>query len=216
MTIGACNGRVTPVTTLVIVAFCLLAGLSSEVAEIFMYKRQAVLDGQLWRVLSAQFVHFSASHLWYNIAVFLVAGVLVERMEGPRTVMILYGLTSLLSGVYLLMLRPEMHIYGGLSGVAVAAVIYASLCGMRAGGVAGRLYLAVGLLTAIKVVYEVLTHGGPVFVSYGGTGISLVVEVHLIGLLSGLALYLWSEWGPGRRVARGLGAQKGWFGYNKV
>lgn len=189
--------------TLVIAILCLIAWLLPEASVVFVYERQAVMGGELWRVLTAQFVHFSTSHLWYNLVVFAMAGALVERIKGSRTVMILFALTSVLSGALILMLRPEMRIYGGLSGVAVAAVIYASLSGMGSGGVAGRLYMAVGLLTAAKVAYEIVAGGGPVFVSYGGTGISLVPEAHLIGLLSALGLYLWGRRRPGRGVEPG-------------
>lgn len=50
--------------TLFIVSLAITAYSFPQISSLFVYDRQAILGGELWRILTAPLVHFSASHLF--------------------------------------------------------------------------------------------------------------------------------------------------------
>ena len=46
-----------------------------------LYERAALLDGAWWRLWTGHWVHFSMSHLAWNVAVLLGAGAWLERLQ---------------------------------------------------------------------------------------------------------------------------------------
>lgn len=181
--------RPVPVFTPAVMAVSLLAFLLPGVSAVLVYDRQAVFGGEAWRLLTSHAVHFSFSHLGYNLLVFGIAGWLVERRSRANLIL-LYMLSSVLIGVYLLAFLPAMGFYGGLSGIAVASVIYASLEGIRLRGRLGWLYAGILILTALKLAFE-LRAGTAIFVSFGDVRIGHVPGAHVLGALAAAGLYLW-------------------------
>lgn len=178
-----------PAFTATVIALSLAAFLLPGVSEVMVYDRQAVLDGELWRLLTSHAVHFSFSHLCYNLLVFGIAGWLVER-RSRVSLIVLYMLSSVLIGLYLLVFLPGMGFYGGLSGIAVASVVYASLEGTRLRGRLGGFYTGVLILTALKLAFE-LRAGTAIFASFGDVRIGHVPGAHVLGALAAAGLWLW-------------------------
>jgi len=173
------------------------------VSAVLLYERQAVLGGEIWRLLTSHAVHFSLNHLCYNLLVFGVAGWLVER-RSRADLIVLFMLSSVFIGVYLLVFQPDMGFYGGLSGIAVASVVYASIEGVRRRGRLGWLYICVLILTALKLAFE-LSKGDAIFVSFGDVRIAHVPGAHVLGAMAATGLYLWRlvlGEGPERRGLR--------------
>jgi len=67
-----------PVITLSVASASLITYAVPWLTDLFIYDRQHVLGGQLWRLFTAPFVHFSASHLIWNLLVFAGAGCAIE------------------------------------------------------------------------------------------------------------------------------------------
>ncbi|WDP92511.1 MAG: rhombosortase [Desulfobacter sp.] len=115
-----------PLVTLVILLICLAAWGSPQLSRLLIYDRRAIADGEIWRLFTAHFVHFTGSHLAYNMTVFTGAGWLVESKGRCRFIW-LYILTAMGVGMQLFVGRPGMGYYGGISGVACGVLFYGAL-----------------------------------------------------------------------------------------
>lgn len=136
-----------PILPLFIVAVAVIVWLNPALSRFAIYDRSAVLRGEIWRLLTAPWVHFTPSHLAYDALALGLAGMLIAwRRYG--SIGWLCGLTPLLTGLVLLWLQPELQFYGGLSGLATAAVVFLALHGLREAGLWRWVCLAALLGTA--------------------------------------------------------------------
>lgn len=164
------------------------------------YDRQAVLGGQVWRLLTGNLVHWSAEHFLLDAAALVIIGILYERSLGRRYPWLLLG-TGLSVGIALLVLRPETAIYRGLSGLdsgLFAAAMAVELKDLRRQPERWVWVVPAVTIFAIKIVYESAT--GTLFFgteSLGNLGLPTPLS-HAAGSLAGLAL---APWG-GRRWPR--------------
>ena len=67
--------------TLFIAGFSIIVYCSPFLTGLFVYNRQAVLTGEIWRLITAPFVHFSHSHIVWDVLIFVIAG---RRYTGGR------------------------------------------------------------------------------------------------------------------------------------
>lgn len=77
--------------------------------------RDAVLSGQVWRLLSHQFIHFSLPHLFFNMYAFIYIGLMVENKLGSWKTLALYLLTGVCGGLFSV-LHYKTGIMAGASG----------------------------------------------------------------------------------------------------
>lgn len=80
------------------------------------FDRQAILDGQVWRLVTGNLVHWSPEHFYLDVGAFLLVGWLYEPLSGRRYPWLLLS-AGLAVGVGLLLFLPELKTYRGLSGV---------------------------------------------------------------------------------------------------
>lgn len=202
-----------PVVTLLIAAGSLAAALLAGADELLVYDRGRVLAGEAWRLLTGHVVHFSPSHAGWDLAVFALAGGWLERHDRAAYLRLL-ALTVAACGAWFLAVLPDMARYGGLSGLASAAVVSLTLQGIRHGGQARPLWAAVLLLFAAKLAYEFIM-GKAVFAATGTMQFEVVPSTHVIGALAAIVLFLppgglpasgrYAEAGPPARAGRGRG-----------
>ena len=91
-------------------------GLVAPDPGILEFDREALHRGELWRLLTGSFVHWSGGHLVLDLGAFLAVGLLFERSLGRRYPAVLAG--ALAAVGVLLLLDPRIERYRGLSGVA--------------------------------------------------------------------------------------------------
>lgn len=102
-------------------------------AAALIYDRDAVAAGQLWRLVTSALVHLSPSHLALDVAAVLLVAML-GRSEPPATALAICVLISTVSSLYVLVCRPEMRYFGGLSGIATGLFAYIALMSLRRHG----------------------------------------------------------------------------------
>lgn len=168
-----------PVVTVAVAAGSLALFLLPGAADLFVYDRARVLDGEIWRLVTGHAVHFSPSHAGWNIALFAVAGAWLERAHRARYLWLI-GVTVLASSLWFLAAMPEMTRYGGLSGVVSAMVVFLSLSEMRRGGFARAIWVTILLLFAAKIGYEIVI-GAALFAAPGATPFQVAPAAHIIG-----------------------------------
>ena len=159
--------------------------------SLLIYDREAILAGELWRLFTGHWVHFSATHLGCNLAVLGVAGLILETGAAARTARLLL-VTPWFISAGLLLCEPQLNCYGGLSGLATAAVVALALDAFarrrqapRAGWTAVFLLLLFGL----KTVFEWHTHRS-LFTLDADAGFMVVPLSHLLGGIAALVLQL--------------------------
>lgn len=173
-------------------AGAVVVSLTPALSRSAIYDRNAVLAGEFWRLFSAPLVHFTPGHLAYDACVLIIAGALIQWRGYPGLGSVC-GLTSLASGLAVLSLEPQLEFYGGLSGIATAAVVFLALHGAREKGT-WRWMCSAALLVAIgKLLFEV-SSGTFVILSVDPESFSPVPLCHVTGALVGSIVFLCLRW----------------------
>lgn len=178
---------------------CLAIALAGNVTrELLRYDRSAILHGEVWRLVTGNFVHLGAGHLAEDMAGALLLWLLfADVFPGWRTpAVVLAG--SLAVGLGLLVGDPGLEWYVGISGALDTLWAAGALGLIRRQDRFG--WVLAGFLL-VKLTYEqifgalpfsTVTSGGPV-----------IVDAHLYGALAG-ALIGFGSGLPWRRIMRGF------------
>jgi membrane associated rhomboid family serine protease/Flp pilus assembly protein TadD len=137
------------------------------------------MNGQLWRLITAMFVHIGLAHLLINMWCLYELGALTEHIYGRWSMLLLYGLTGIAGGVASLARNPTIVSAGasgavfGLAGVLITSLTLGKLA-------APRRELLVALASLLAFAAYNLTYG---FLKGGFDN-----GAHVGGLISGLLL----------------------------
>ena len=184
-------GRQVPIVTLLVVAGGIVTYVIPGLASQMVYDRTAILSGEVWRLLTGNWVHFSASHLLYDLLALGIAGWIIERRGYPY-----FGLLCVLAALgissALLAASPEVQFYGGLSGVATGAIIYLALHGLREAPPWRWICVAALVLITGKVLLESLT-GRFIIGASGSISFVPLPLSHVVGGLTASFIFWWSS-----------------------
>ena len=142
-----------PLFATAITGTALLVFLVPSLSCCLIYDRVKIAQGEVWRLFTGNLVHFSSSHLFFNLLVFGVVGWAISNRGYPGF-RVFCVLSAGLIGTTLYALRPDLAQYGGLSGVACGAVVYLALYGLAETGAWKILCAGALLLTACKILLE--------------------------------------------------------------
>jgi rhomboid family GlyGly-CTERM serine protease len=152
-----------------------------EAPILLRFDRSAIADGQIWRLLTANFVHLGWSHLAFNGAGLLAVGWLFaeDGTAGEWAFILVFSGIAASLGMYFW--TPEVSFCVGLSGALHGLFSAGCLIWIREGvGVGFGLLLAL----VIKLTYE-QTAGSMPF-SEGLVGGPVVTDAHLWGAIAGI------------------------------
>ena len=178
--------RPLPVTTLATVGLAILVYLVPVLQPLLVLGRDAVAAGQLWRIATGNLVHFSVSHLVYDLIAVGMTGAMLER-DGHRLSGVVVA-SSIAIGLAVLLFAPGVAIYGGLSGVAYTLVVLATLHRLSATARERAVAATVLVLAAVKLGWEIRS-GAFLFVGGSSAGFVPVPLTHLTGALVGVAAF---------------------------
>src|SRR6266542_4472017 len=116
--------------TISLVAVALATWPGAETA--LVYERAQITAGEYWRLWTAHVVHFGWKHLFWNLLVFIPAGIWAERLFPDRFRLLLL-LGPIAISVALYEFDPSLARYAGLSGVAASVLTFLALAHLRAG-----------------------------------------------------------------------------------
>jgi rhomboid family GlyGly-CTERM serine protease len=182
--------RRLPLITLILTATAVAIHLLGQPFQSAMeYDRAAVAAGQFWRLVTCQWVHWSTSHLVWDVAVFLVVGAACETRGRLKTVAAL-AIAVLAVPLAVHGLSPAVTNFRGLSGIdsalfglALALIVEEGLRQRRWGMVAAG---AAGIsLFVSKCAYE-MTTSKALFVE--SADFDVLPLAHLVGLAVGLGV----------------------------
>ena len=186
-----------------VLLFLVVGGLAcfcTEHAPQFIYARDAIGSGEIWRIVTGHFVHFSTEHLVANIAALAVLLRLAKRASAKEWMWLVF-ICPIALGVLLYVLRPELAAYGGLSGVLSAMFTFVAMqYAVERGATAWLFWGAIGLF-AVKLWVEFIS--GASVVGTPGDGIVVEPVAHAIGGCLGVVPWLFELAGPDRKEKGG-------------
>ncbi len=173
---------------LLLAAPAILLALSPASQGALIYDRAALAQGELWRLWTGHWVHFSSAHLGWNLLVLLVAGTRLEQLR-PGWLVHYTLLAAPLISLGLLWFAPDMQTYGGLSGLATGVVVLLALAHL-AGRQADRPW-CIGLLAlvAAKTGLDAI-HGATLFSGLDAGMFHSSALSHALGIGLGLVFFL--------------------------
>ena len=113
-----------------------------------------ILSGELWRLLTAPLVHFSASHIWGDVIVFGIAGFAIN-LSGFRSFWLVCSIATIIPSLIFFLALPELERYGGLSGLATGAVAYFCICSLNKSRKNRIIWLVILAVMGIKILIEI-------------------------------------------------------------
>jgi len=156
---------------------------------LLIYDRAAIDEGEIWRLITGNLVHLSPSHFLYDVVPLFVAGALIE-IRGYRHFAILCLVSAAMIGATVYVGSPELSVFGGLSGIVMAAFTYACLDGLKETGTWRQLCWAALIFLVIKMSIEMAL--GTSFGSFAEGESPTFVPVpstHVAGAVSALILF---------------------------
>lgn len=161
-------------------ATVLLLAFSGDAARFALrYQRSAILNGEIWRLVTGHLVHGNGWHLGLNLAGTGLVALLFGRDYAPRQwLAILFASIAAIDSGFVFY-EPQLEWYVGLSGVlhgAIAAGLVAWWHYENRG-----LTLSVALLLTLKLIWEQARGALP----FSGD-MPVIVDAHLLGACGGL------------------------------
>jgi len=179
--------------------FCLVLAVVSITAScwpnglaLLRYEHSGLIEGELWRVISAHLVHLNVPHLLLNLSGLLL---ICELLWGELPLrhgigLLVFSGLSISAGLYWLL--PDIGTYAGLSGVLhglwAGCAIYGYQLSSNASFKSRLPFLAGAFLLGAKLFLEFLY--GPSQVTEQLIGAGVLVSSHLYGALAGMVYVL--------------------------
>lgn len=185
------------VVPIVILMVLFLAAQYGRTSSTLYYDRSAILDGEVYRLLTFHFIHLSNADFLINIvalaALWLLYGGTMRTLEWMGAVV---GCGSAI-GLSLLLFSPEVEWSVGLSGLLYALF---ALVAIRAAMSGEYLSGAVVAFLVVKVILEQTI--GPSAAMEDFIGSAIVVDTHMYGVIAGLVFG--TIFGVSDRLAKSL------------
>jgi rhomboid family GlyGly-CTERM serine protease len=177
-----CDGRLGATLALACLVLFLPA-LGGEAARLGLrYERAALSHGELWRLLSAHWVHLNLRHTLVNIAGFVLLWALFARDFSPRQWLVILAAAVIAIDAGLWLLDSTVQWYVGSSGVLHGILAAGTLAHLKRREPDGWLLAAI---LVVKLLYE--QRVGPL--PFSGSR-AVVVDAHLYGVIGGLTAAL--------------------------
>ena len=169
-----------------------------------IFDRVGIVEGGLWRLLTAHLVHTDSQHLAWNLAALLLLGSYVERAFGWQRMLRALLVGASVTGLSIALLMPSIGFYCGLSGVLNTLLLLAmyGLWRVRA----SPLIWLLGIGSLLKITAELLL--GQALLTH--TAWASLPEAHLAGWLAGVVCVLGLAW---RNRSQGSSL---WFGKSRA
>lgn len=162
--------------------FGLTLAIAQNYAEQLEYQRDSILQGQLWRIISAHFVHSNWQHSGLNVAGAILLAMIFKDSYPARIWLAFVFALNLLLSLGFLLFCPELLAYRGLSGTLHGILTLGLLAELAKGQ---KFYLLPLLALGIKMIHEAegLHYNDMI-------GDLVITEAHFFGVVIATFLYL--------------------------
>ncbi|MFT6028622.1 MAG: GlpG protein [Oleiphilaceae bacterium] len=160
---------------LILDPFTLNADLSSASGR-WQGLMETLVAGEVWRIISPDFIHFSVMHITFNLLMLWVLGGQLEIQKGSLSFLALVIFVSIVSNIAQLL--ETSYLFGGMSGVVYGLVGYCWLWRYFQPGI-----FFPDVLLKFSLIWLVL--GYTPLTEWLGLG-KMANAAHLYGLIAGL------------------------------
>mgnify|MGYP006073267677 FL=1 len=175
--------------TLLVVLICLISSLAfifdKQVSWLFIYNRDLISQGEVWRIFTGHFLHTNGYHLLLNLSAILLLWALHGQFYQYVSYTFLFIITALTTSVGLYIFSPDLHQYVGLSGVLHGVFIFGALMDIKNKDKTGYL-LFIGVW--LKIADEQYSGASQDVAELIGANIA--IDAHLWGAIGGLLFSL--------------------------
>lgn len=183
------SARRPPLVSLTLSLLAVFIFLLPSGAEWFQFDLNTMQSGQWWRIVTCQWTHWNFSHISWDLLMFLVLGVICERLH-RASFMACIAVGAVLIPLASMAASPELQYYRGLSGLDSALFVLLAVRVIHMYRRQDRLVTlaaTVGLgAFALKTSYECAT-GAIIFVQ-ADSSFTPVPFAHLVGGIIGIVV----------------------------
>jgi len=173
------------IAILSIVAFLSEYFLGELFTDSFVYQRQLITEGEIWRLITGHILHTNAYHLLINLAGLFMLWALHGHFYHIKNYTALFLFCALFTSIGIYYFDPSLRQYVGLSGVLHGIFVFGAIMDIKAKDKTGYLlFLGVWLKIAHEQIY-----GASADVSHLIEA-SIAINAHLWGALGGLLFSL--------------------------
>ena len=184
------NPLFTPFTALLSLCGVVLAALGdSTFITPLALDRQVLMQGEVWRLWTGHFVHFSAQQAWVNILVLAITGNIVERYVGTFKFAMFMLSSAVFISLGLMLWQPTLLEYRGLSAIATMLTVAALFVVAKQHRAATIYVVLLGILLSAKLIGEAL--GITSIAANLPAGVAVEWRAHVLGAATGLMLIGW-------------------------
>lgn len=172
--------------TLILIAFAMYV-FGGPAAEGLVFDRQAIMQGELWRLLTGHWVHADWEHLAWNLMAFGLLGWMLETSQGPGKLYsaLIAGMCVVNAGLWWFI--PSLDFYCGLSGILNTLLFVILIDGWRRSR--NYIFPLVAIGATAKIGFE-LFQSSAIFTN---TSWPAVPEAHLAGALAAMIVMLYKD-----------------------
>jgi rhomboid family GlyGly-CTERM serine protease len=171
----------------------LLIQLMPAWRDALLYDRDALRQGQWWRLWTGHLVHYGWPHFIADGGLFLILGVLLESRHALFAKLSLGLMPLFVSGV-IYWLDPEMFRYGGLSAVNLGLLLFLAAQGWQRNWT-DWFWPAVLLIYVGEVIFEIVQGGrGGGMIRFDDPGVRVATSAHLASAAYAVLAYLLARW----------------------
>ncbi len=189
-----------PYLTLLISAVALLLFSFNNAATWLQYDRSAIAAGEVWRIITSHWIHWSFDHFLWCVISFIALGAVCERLNRKGFILSVL-LSAICIPVFSWFVDPAMELYRGLSGLCSTVFMVAALQMMRQAlaekNRTGIVIPACAVLLFLgKILFEFI-YGNAMFV-HNIDIFTPVPLVHLAGCVVGIIAVIFTGLDGGR------------------
>ena len=126
LTIPMNRHYLTPSTLLSLALALFMLALSTSSETIFnalSLRPEAIKEGEVWRLVTGNLVHFGWAHTLMNVAAFLLCSFALLAQQTPQKFIALFIWCCVVVGLGIYYLNPEYLTYAGLSGTIHGLIV---------------------------------------------------------------------------------------------
>jgi len=172
---------------IIIFLSCIAYIFDDTLGKTFIYQRDLVSNGELWRVFTAHIFHTNGYHLLLNICAVILLWALHGQFYKPRSYLLLLLISAATTSIGIHFYSVDIYSYVGLSGVLHGIFIWGAFMDIKYKDKTGYILL-IGVL--VKILHEQF---------YGASedvaqliSASVAINAHLWGALGGLIIGIYS------------------------
>lgn len=150
--------------------------------DLLIYQPEAIVSGEVWRLLTGQLLHINTEHFLYNVTALVMLYFIAKKLK-VNNFFILLVWCLILTGLNLFFIFPEVVWYVGASGFLHGIFLILSVQIINKVNAIFGFILIIGLVSKLLYEYQ--------FGAITNMDIVVITQAHLSGVLAGLYIIIY-------------------------